>query len=111
MTAPFKPFRGIAAPLPLANVNTDVIIPSTFLRSESTDLALGLFARWRFDEAGDEGVDRDASLAAGPGSAVRPHANPRAACRGSAFSADRGLGWGEGGSERLVVDLYGAERL
>jgi len=52
--APFKPFRGIAAPLPLANVNTDVIIPSTFLRSESTDLALGLFARWRFDEAGDE---------------------------------------------------------
>jgi 3-isopropylmalate/(R)-2-methylmalate dehydratase small subunit len=57
MTTPFRRFRGIAAPLPLANVNTDAIIPSPFLRSESNDLARGLFARWRFDEAGAERPD------------------------------------------------------
>lgn len=54
MRMPFTAFRGIAAPLPLANVNTDAIIPATFLRSTKADLAAGLFARWRFDEAGNE---------------------------------------------------------
>lgn len=57
MKAPFKPFRGIAAPLPVANINTDAIIPSAFLRSESADLARGLFGRWRFDESGAERPD------------------------------------------------------
>ena len=57
MTPPFKRFGGIAAPLPLANINTDAIIPSAFLRSESSDLARGLFARWRFDETGAEKPD------------------------------------------------------
>jgi 3-isopropylmalate/(R)-2-methylmalate dehydratase small subunit len=57
MTAPFRRFRAIAAPLPLSDVNTDAIIPSAFLRSETSDLARGLFARWRFDENGEERPD------------------------------------------------------
>jgi 3-isopropylmalate dehydratase small subunit len=54
MKSPFRRFRGIAAPLPLANINTDAIIPSAYLRSETSDLARGLFGRWRFDDAGKE---------------------------------------------------------
>jgi 3-isopropylmalate/(R)-2-methylmalate dehydratase small subunit len=57
MTTPFRRFRGIAAPLPLTDINTDAIIPSSFLRSETSDLARGLFARWRFDDAGAERPD------------------------------------------------------
>jgi 3-isopropylmalate dehydratase small subunit len=57
MKSPFQRFAGIAAALPLANINTDAIIPSAFLRSESSDLARGLFARWRFDETGAERPD------------------------------------------------------
>jgi len=57
MRTPFAAFRGIAAPLPLANVNTDAIIPSDYLRSENTDLARGLFGRWRFDAEGKERPD------------------------------------------------------
>jgi 3-isopropylmalate/(R)-2-methylmalate dehydratase small subunit len=57
MKAPFRRFRGIAAPLPLTDINTDAIIPSSFLRSETSDLARGLFARWRFDESGEEHPD------------------------------------------------------
>lgn len=57
MKKPFLGFRGIAAPLPLANVNTDAIIPSDYLRSENTDLARGLFGRWRFDQDGREKPD------------------------------------------------------
>ncbi len=49
MKGPFTPFRGIAAALPIANVNTDAIIPSAFLRSQGADLARGLFGAWRFD--------------------------------------------------------------
>jgi 3-isopropylmalate/(R)-2-methylmalate dehydratase small subunit len=54
MKQPFQRFRGVAAPLPLADINTDAIIPSIFLRSEGSDLARGLFGRWRFDEEGKE---------------------------------------------------------
>lgn len=54
MKLPFRSFRGVAAPLPVANVNTDAIIPSDFLRSENADLALGLFSRWRFRADGSE---------------------------------------------------------
>ncbi len=57
MRKPFAAFRGIAAPLPLANINTDAIIPSDYLRSETTDLARGLFGRWRFDAEGKERPD------------------------------------------------------
>jgi 3-isopropylmalate/(R)-2-methylmalate dehydratase small subunit len=50
----FQRFRGIAAPLPRADINTDAIIPSAYLRSEQADLARGLFGRWRFDDQGNE---------------------------------------------------------
>lgn len=44
---------GLAAPLPLANVDTDVIMPKRFLRTISREgLADGTFADLRFDEAG-----------------------------------------------------------
>jgi 3-isopropylmalate/(R)-2-methylmalate dehydratase small subunit len=54
MMAPFRSFSSVGAPLPLANVNTDAIIPSAWLRSSSVDLARGLFAAWRFDAEGSE---------------------------------------------------------
>lgn len=52
--APFENFSGVAAPLMLANINTDAIIPAPYLRSPSADLAAGLFGRWRYDDAGQE---------------------------------------------------------
>ncbi|OYU50400.1 MAG: 3-isopropylmalate dehydratase small subunit [Rhizobiales bacterium PAR1] len=54
---PFTNFSGIAAPLPLKNINTDAIIPAPYLRSPSADLAAGLFARWRYDDQGQEVPD------------------------------------------------------
>ena len=51
---PFVNFSGIAAPLPLKNINTDAIIPAPYLRSPSADLAAGLFARLRYDDEGQE---------------------------------------------------------
>lgn len=51
---PFENFRGVAAPLAIKNINTDAIIPAPYLRSPSANLAQGLFARWRFDESGQE---------------------------------------------------------
>ena len=52
MPVPFEKFSGIAAPMPLANINTDAVIPATYLRSPSADLGAGLFARWRYEENG-----------------------------------------------------------
>lgn len=44
---------GIAAPLPIANVDTDQILPKQFLTTlKRTGLAAGLFYDMRFDEAG-----------------------------------------------------------
>ena len=44
-----KPIKGIAAPLPLANVDTDVIMPKRFLRTITREgLAAGTFADLRF---------------------------------------------------------------
>ncbi|WP_306225793.1 3-isopropylmalate dehydratase small subunit [Bosea beijingensis] len=57
MGTPFLNFSGVAAPLVVENVNTDAIIPASYLRSTSADLAEGLFARWRYDEAGAENPD------------------------------------------------------
>lgn len=54
MREPFRTLRGVAAPLPVANINTDAIIPSEHLRSPDADLARGLFGRLRFDESGAE---------------------------------------------------------
>ena len=57
MRQPFRVLEGVAAPLPVANVNTDAIIPSEHLRTPDADLARGLFGRLRFDEAGAERPD------------------------------------------------------
>jgi 3-isopropylmalate dehydratase/3-isopropylmalate/(R)-2-methylmalate dehydratase small subunit len=47
-----------AAPLPLANIDTDQIIPKQFLKTvERKGLAKGLFYEYRFDEAGKEKAD------------------------------------------------------
>jgi len=44
-----KTIKGIAAPLPLANVDTDVIMPKRFLRTITREgLAAGTFAALRF---------------------------------------------------------------
>jgi 3-isopropylmalate/(R)-2-methylmalate dehydratase small subunit len=57
MGTPYANFTGVAAPLDLENVNTDAIIPAPYLRTPDADLAAGLFARWRYDETGDETSD------------------------------------------------------
>ena len=47
-----------AAPLPLANIDTDQIIPKQFLKTvEREGLSKGLFYDFRFDEAGKEKTD------------------------------------------------------
>lgn len=49
-----KHVKGLAAPLPLANVDTDVIMPKRFLITITREgLADGTFADLRFDDAGD----------------------------------------------------------
>jgi 3-isopropylmalate/(R)-2-methylmalate dehydratase small subunit len=49
----FTTLTGIAAPLPMINVDTDKIIPKQFLRTiKRSGLAEGLFYELRFDEAG-----------------------------------------------------------
>ena len=55
---PFRIETGIAALLPAANVNTDVIMPKQFLRGVTRDgLARGVFYDLRFDEDGNERSD------------------------------------------------------
>jgi 3-isopropylmalate/(R)-2-methylmalate dehydratase small subunit len=50
---PFTTVRGIAAPLPTANIDTDVIMPKQFLkRIDREGLAEGAFHDLRFDENG-----------------------------------------------------------
>jgi 3-isopropylmalate/(R)-2-methylmalate dehydratase small subunit len=49
-----KQVTGLAAPLPLANVDTDVIMPKRFLITITREgLADGTFADLRFDDSGD----------------------------------------------------------
>lgn len=50
-----KTIKGIAAPLPLANVDTDVIMPKRFLITITREgLGNGTFADLRFDSAGEQ---------------------------------------------------------
>lgn len=54
----FTSVSGIAAPLPQANVDTDVIMPKQFLKGITReDLARGVFYDLRFDESGRERDD------------------------------------------------------
>lgn len=53
-----KTIKGIAAPLPLANVDTDVIMPKRFLITITREgLADGAFADLRFDNVGQKRPD------------------------------------------------------
>lgn len=55
---PFRILTGVAAPLPLVNIDTDMIIPKQFLTTiKRTGLSRGLFANMRFDEDGSERPD------------------------------------------------------
>jgi 3-isopropylmalate/(R)-2-methylmalate dehydratase small subunit len=55
---PFTELTGIAAPLPLANVDTDKIIPARFLKTiRRTGLGVHLFDALRYDESGAERPD------------------------------------------------------
>jgi 3-isopropylmalate/(R)-2-methylmalate dehydratase small subunit len=55
---PFTTVSGVAAPLPQANIDTDVIMPKQFLKGITRDdLARGLFYDLRVDPAGQERED------------------------------------------------------
>jgi 3-isopropylmalate/(R)-2-methylmalate dehydratase small subunit len=55
---PFTTLTGVAAPLPLANVDTDKIIPARFLKTIArTGLGVHLFDTLRFDDEGRERPD------------------------------------------------------
>jgi len=51
----FTKLSGIAAPLPIINVDTDMIIPKQFLKTiKRSGLGVNLFDEMRYDDAGDE---------------------------------------------------------
>ena len=55
---PFTKLEGVAAPLPLVNIDTDMIIPKQYLKTiKRTGLGKGLFAELRFDEKGNPNPD------------------------------------------------------
>ncbi len=55
---PFTELTAIAAPLPLANVDTDKIIPARFLKTiKRSGLGKSLFAGLRYDDQGAERAD------------------------------------------------------
>ena len=54
----FITLTGIAAPLPMINVDTDMIIPKQYLKTiKRTGLGEGLFAELRYDEHGNRKHD------------------------------------------------------
>jgi len=54
----FTKLRGVAAPLPMVNVDTDKIIPKQFLKTiKRTGLSKGLFHEMRHDESGAPKAD------------------------------------------------------
>jgi 3-isopropylmalate/(R)-2-methylmalate dehydratase small subunit len=54
----FTQLTGVAAPLPIVNVDTDMIIPKDYLKTiKRTGLAEGLFAEMRLNEDGSENPD------------------------------------------------------
>ena len=54
----FTRLTGVAAPLPLINVDTDMIIPKQFLKTiRRTGLGQHLFHEMRYDEKGAEKAD------------------------------------------------------
>ncbi|RDJ19971.1 3-isopropylmalate dehydratase small subunit [Bosea caraganae] len=57
MTKPVRDIAGVMAVMPIANVNTDAIIPSVWLRTATADMGKGLFGGQRYDEQGNEKPD------------------------------------------------------
>lgn len=58
MMQPFTTLSAIAAPLPMMNVDTDMIIPKQFLRTiKRAGLGVNLFDELRYDENGAEKPD------------------------------------------------------
>ena len=54
----FTTLTGVAAPLPIVNVDTDMIIPKDYLKTiKRTGLGTGLFAEMRYGEDGAENPD------------------------------------------------------
>ncbi len=55
---PFKALTGIAAPIPVANVNTDIISPKALMRAVSKEgLGWGFFGPFRYNDDGSENPD------------------------------------------------------
>lgn len=54
----FTTLTGVAAPYPVINIDTDMIIPKDYLKTiKRTGLSVGLFAEARFNEDGSEKPD------------------------------------------------------
>ena len=54
----FTQLTGVAAPLPIVNIDTDMIIPKDYLKTiKRTGLSEGLFAEMRFNDDGSENPD------------------------------------------------------
>ena len=54
----FTKLTGVAAPLPIINIDTDMIIPKDYLKTiKRTGLGVGLFAEMRYKEDGSENPD------------------------------------------------------
>jgi 3-isopropylmalate/(R)-2-methylmalate dehydratase small subunit len=55
---PFTVLTGVAAPMPVVNIDTDMIIPKQYLKTiKRTGLGSGLFSEMRFDANGNENPD------------------------------------------------------
>ena len=51
----FTTLTGVAAPMPLVNIDTDMIIPKQFLKTiKRTGLGVNLFDEMRYDREGNE---------------------------------------------------------
>jgi 3-isopropylmalate/(R)-2-methylmalate dehydratase small subunit len=57
MTKPVRDIAGVMAVMPIANINTDAIIPSVWLRTATADMGKGLFGGQRYDDQGNEKPD------------------------------------------------------
>ena len=54
----FEKFSGIAAPMPLVNIDTDMIIPKQFLKTiKRSGLGKSLFFEMRYTNDGEENAD------------------------------------------------------
>ena len=54
----FEKLSGVAAPMPLVNIDTDMIIPKVFLKTiKRSGLGVNLFDEMRYDREGNEKSD------------------------------------------------------